>query len=95
MFQISTIMEVLSWVVAILSLFTYYALTKEKISSSSNKYQGFSFVNNIFFVLYNVYKTSYSFAFLSFLFAGIAAQHLINNIDFTSYKNLLLSKINR
>jgi hypothetical protein len=84
MFEMNFWMEVLSWVGAISTLGSYYAITHEKICCKGLTYQSLTFVNNVFFVFYNIYKTSYSFAVLNFLFAIIALKYLIEslNLDF-------------
>ena len=76
MFELNFWMETLSWIGAITTLATYYLLSNQKIHCQSTTYQGISLVNNLFFTFYNVYKNSYSFAFLNVLFAMIAFQCL-------------------
>ena len=93
MLEISFWMEVLSWVGAITTLGSYFYLSQEKISCKSSIYQGITFSNNAFFVFYNIYKTSYSFAVLNFIFAVIAFKYLIETANFGFFKRIVTDKM--
>jgi hypothetical protein len=88
MFEMNLWMEVLSWVGSIATFGSYYAITHEKICCKSVFYQGLTFTNNVFFVFYNIYKASYSFAVLNFLFSIIALKYLIENLDLNFVKDI-------
>ena len=93
MLEMNFWMEALSWVGAITTLGSYFWLSQEKISCKSTAYQGITFGNNAFFVFYNIYKTSYSFAALNLIFAIIAFKYLLDKVNFENLNRIVVDKM--